>query len=90
MTIEWIAKVSWKIEKARSFKAISMIALIGDIMWLSLGSAALIIILGAEIKLTGTIFNVDFSSVPDSVVTNVIKPSVNFINVVATVAEIDK
>lgn len=80
-------------EKERSFKIISVIALVIGVVGLTLGFAAftstLTIRSGAEVKPAGTTFNVDFSSTSGSVEANVIKPTVSSPAVVATEATID-
>jgi len=80
-------------EKERSFKIVSVIALVIGVIGLTLGFAAftstLTIRSGAEVKPAGTTFNVDFSSTSGSVEANGIEPTVSSPNVVATNATID-
>ena len=80
-------------EKERSFKIISVIALVIGVIGLTLGFAAftstLTIRSGAEVKPAGTMFNVDFSSTSGSVEASGIEPTVSSPNVVATNATID-
>ena len=80
-------------EKERSFKVISVIALIIGVIGLTLGFAAftstLTIRSSVEVKPAGNTFNVNFSSTSGLVETNDIEPSVSSPNVVATNATID-